>query len=342
MSATRVMVGVADLSGSQLGTLRIGPMVRRSPEPAYSTVCICGARSTASQSAIRNGSARCRSTNCGKQDTHSSLRYDRLADGSLKAHLKGLESKADFARAEASRRRMEAETEGYVLPAQHPPKNYFEDGPLTHRQTLELRARREELEAIDRADREAAEAPIKAAEAKLRETQAKVLKTQRARLLDNIIDVEAFSDPALNGVVMTEEQARTYNQSEFRKVRERRKSIDWTDELLGRLGAYFERNGLRLISAAMLEAALQRFDEVGLVPQIQVPAPKAQHPVRIGSSTRSIEPEMIDGWDLVTGEPKKWTVRSLDKLSSEEYRRALRLYKDDLQFPYVGGYQGKR
>src|ERR1700685_2021630 len=140
MSTTRVMSGVIDFTGTESNGLAIGQMVRRSPEPKYETVCKrCSAHSFATQSQLRNGSARCQASNCGK----SSPKRERLAESQRSAAQR--QAEAEQAALEASAARMAAETDVYHRPERYAPTT-DENRVLTERERLSLRQWKEEQE----------------------------------------------------------------------------------------------------------------------------------------------------------------------------------------------------
>ena len=211
---------------------------------------------------------------------------------------------------------------------------------MTERDRLSLRAERERLAAEERAERERIEAPIRVAEQKLKATHLELIKVYRSRLLGEVCDSDAFCDPAVADVRMTAKQADEFNRDEFRRYLNTHPDTFVNDELLERLGAYFDVNGLRIVSAQMIENLIERYREAGLLPER--PAPESElEPVAEPESPESPKPGLIDGWDLESGEPRKWTPRELDRLSSTDYRRALRLYKSDLALPNAGPGPGR-
>ena len=238
---------------------------------------------------------------------------------------------------------MEAETADYQLPASRP-NNTPKHVVMSERERAVLREHRRELEAQEAAEREAREAPIRAATEELNEIHNKLIALQRERLLSNIKDVDAFADPDLATVRMTEEQASNYNREQFNLYRAQHPDVYFDEILLGRMGSYFERNSLRIISAAMIANVIERFKEAALLPERPTPTPSQPYEPKptVNLTIAAPKTELVDGWDLLSGEPRKWTPRELDRLSSDDYRRALRLYRADLELPNVGPSAGVR
>lgn len=225
-----------------------------------------------------------------------------------------------------------AETDGYTLPVSRP-SHPVTDGPMLERDRILLCAHREEVEA---AEREASEAPIRDAEVALKETHRKLAMVMRERLLAEVRDPDVFLDQQVATIRMTEQQAEEYNLQQFRTYREQYPDIYWTEQLVDQVGRYFDKNELKIVSTAMIKNVIERFEEAGLLPE----RPEDDTPGTVDESepqqVEPPQPELIDGWDIESGEPKKWTPRALDRLSSTEYRRALHLDKAALSLPNIG------
>jgi hypothetical protein len=230
---------------------------------------------------------------------------------------------------------MESETAGYKKVNNRPPVS-DDPGPLTERQRISLRAHREEQEAAQRAERERLEAPVKEAQAKLLATHRELAKVERERLEATVKDPDAYADPALNGQRMTEAEADQFNRTEFQRFRAANPELYVTGELVDHLGRYFAKNGLHLISAPMLDRAVSRFRDAGLLPERPAPQPMIK---RIETPARVPVPKAQDietGWDELTGEELTLTRRQVNALSAEQYKRFARLTKDKLGLPNVG------
>lgn len=252
---TRVMVGVADLSGQRVNNLRIGAMVARHPLPRYETVCErCGAKSMVGQRDIATGKARCLAAGCGN---------DKL-------------------------------------------REYLNDSP---RKAAERDAQRKR-------------AVLSAAEEHLKQTYRQLNAVVRERLTGRVRDSDRIPiDPAVAGITMTLEEAAQFNRGEFRKYRDTHPEIYWTPELVEQLGRYFDANGLQIVTAAMLGRLIERFREAGLLPD----APELQNarvPEPVEESEQPSGPEVHIGRDWQTGEKREYTEREVNRMSSEEFKRA--------------------
>lgn len=335
------MPGIANFSGQQVNTLNVDSMQSRHPEPRYGTTCKkCGAKSTTSHTAIRNKTARCLNSACGKETVAKQLASDRRQPRhDAQALASELSSAARQAQEAASAARMDSETADYRLPASRPPVTVSEV-PMTERDRLSLRAHREEVAAAERSEREEHERPIREAEAKLRETSRELAKVYRARLLAEVKDPDIPVDPALNGIAMSEGDASKFNGSEFRKYKDAHPDFYWDHGLLERIGNYCELNGIGLISAAILGKVVDRFREYGLLPKRPRPEPQPKPETRpyvnLTIERTSARPETYEGWDLDSGQRREYSKREVDRMSADQYRRVFRIYRDALELPNVG------
>jgi hypothetical protein len=207
---------------------------------------------------------------------------------------------------------------------------------MKERDRLSLKAYREEIEAKDRAERDEQERPIREAANTLKETSRKLAAVYRERLLGRVPDPDRIPvDRELSGISMSFADADKFNRAEFVKFRQAHSDVHWNDELIKNIGQYFEQNGLQIVTSSMIARVIERYGEAGLLPDPPQPEPDpapVPEPVPVIAS----EPELIDGYDLESGEPRKWKPRELDRLSADQYRRALRLYKQNLALPNVG------
>jgi hypothetical protein len=199
----------------------------------------------------------------------------------------------------------------------------------SERNRLEIREFRNLEAAKEQERREAEERPIKEAEEKLQKNFRKLAEVYRERLLGTVPDPDRIPvDPAVAAVVMSLDDAGKFNKNEFIKYHDSHPDVFWNDELIDNLGVYFAKNGLQIITSDMIGALIDRYREASLLPeppQVEPEPLQTEEPVQ---TTQASEPELIDGFDLESGAPRKWTARELDRLSSTDYRRALHLYKD--------------
>lgn len=210
---------------------------------------------------------------------------------------------------------------------------------MRERERLSIRTFREEIEAEERAEKERIEAPIRAAKQKLQETAYELTKAYRERLLGNVRDPDVFVDPAVATVRMTKAQAEAHNTEQFRMYYASHPDVYWGPnlELAKALARYWTKNGVEIATAAMFTQVIERMREYGLLPNPPAPEPEPEpEPQPEPNVVEPPKPEVFDGWDLESGEPRTYTRREVDSMDSSTYRRTFRIYREHLQLPTIG------
>lgn len=295
MSTVREMRGVTDLTGStNKEGQRITRMVSRRPLAWELNCTRCGT----SQFPVAHAKAQyatCRNNTCGQS---------------------------------LSSRRATLATTSAVVPAIR--SRDSESTRQFHEEEAELERVAEEQRSADAAKRE-------------EEKRQSVRERQRKFVAES---VAAGPDPLFAGVdpetiegriSVPVNQVGTWNKNEADKFKQNCPDYCVCPENFEALAGYLERNapGLVLVSAKQLEAAFRRLQSLGLLKEHPVvtsqPEPEKSKATAVNleiapPSDPNSPDAVVDGWDLESGAPRKWANRELDKLSSTDYRRALRLY----------------
>jgi hypothetical protein len=298
MSSRRVMNGATDLTGSTNPQgQRITRMVTRRPLAWELRCTICGG----SQSPVAHNRAEyavCRNTNCGKSVTSPRATLATTVNKSVAVRSRDSESARQFHTEEEQRERQRAEAD-------------------------------EKRQAAEQGQRE--------------EERQKARKKLIAESITADIDpLFAGIDPAtLAGrISVPVNKVTEWNRDQVHLFKKSCPGYFPCPENFDALVGYLQRNapGLRLISAKQWEAAYRRLASLGLLKERPVVTSESE-PERERAQTVVLEvgppsdpnsPDaVVDGWDLESGAPRKWTNRELDKLSSTDYRRALHLYSVD-------------
>jgi hypothetical protein len=286
---------------------------------------------------IRNGAARCRNTSCGIEATTRRVEAASRRAGKQDAFRNAttIESEAQRAREREAAARMEAETAHYQMGRPLSQYRSTETGPMTERDRLAIRQRREEEAAQAAAEEEARVAP-------LIELHRKIAAEQRKRFLsDEIIDIEPFVSEGFEGFDLGWEGSGAFNADSLKQFMKNHPEFAYTSNNLNLLGNYFDRNGLKVTTLEMIENLYRSMVEAGIQFEQRVPEPTPQPEpstprkvsLRIGPPSG---PPVWEGWDLVTGEPKNFTEREVRNMSSEIFKRTFRLTPDKLALPNVG------
>jgi hypothetical protein len=192
---------------------------------------------------------------------------------------------------------------------------------MRHRDLLTIREHRAEVEAQERAERERIERPIREAEARLKETHRKLHAVAVERLLGKVKDPDRVPvDAELIGAKMSRTDADKFNVAEFRKFRESHPEVYLNPELLENMGAYWDANGLQIISANMLSALIDRYRHAGLLPDAPAPDPEPL-PAPEPEAAKPAGPVVHIGVDWQTGREREFTRREVDRMSADEFRK---------------------
>lgn len=93
--------------------------------------------------------------------------------------------------------------------------------------------------------------------------------------------------------------------------------------------AYLHRNGVEIFSVAELSRAFTKLRDFGLLTEKSEPE---QEPVQAIPDTVE-EPKrddgIMDGFDLETGEPRRYSAFEIDRMSAETFKRTFRLKLED-------------
>ena len=201
-----------------------------------------------------------------------------------------------------------------------------------------FRAREDEAsQAAQRHHEELQAAAVEAAKSQLAETTRKIGVEVRLRLRKGVDDGLA-RDSEADGLSLSADDASRYNSAELRKFRTERPDAYLSDSNIETLGSYFERQGLRLISAKVLSAAYDRLSEYGLLEQRSAPVAKPTPPVeqslaRHPEPAPHEQPETYAGLDPATGQPCTYTAFQVSQMDAATFRK-LCMRRTDLVLPF--------
>jgi hypothetical protein len=338
------MNGLAEfLPGQGVGRLRVQQMISRRPEPKYEVKCdLCNSLQVVTHTQLRNESARCKFSGCGKSTTKRSR--DLFADERQRLATREAERLAE--EREVSERRMSAEADGWERPLS-----------LAEQQAKIFRERRdqEERERIEAAQR-AAEAPRLEAEREAAEEREKQEAAQRERdekqrrywaeWVQSDNDTKLFVTDAMRTAKMTKAEAEQFTAKAAEQFAASPEYAPFrTPENADAILGYLQRNGIRIADVETIRGAFVRLRDLGLLKAKPAPAPQpVQQPQRVNLSVApeskappQPQPIVYHGWDLATGEPRVYSEREIERMSSEQMARALQMrVRGELELPRIG------
>lgn len=340
MSIGRLSASFGDWTGRQNDHgLKVIRLVSLHP-PAYHTKCVgCGCETTVVHSKIAY--QQCRSSACG-QPVRKPSRLERERAEALERERQEEQNALRLAEL-----RMAEETQDYTMPAKRPvtPGN---SAPMSERERIEMRQRREEIEAQEAAERETRERPIRELTQQLNETHRRIAEMERQVLTDpKILDANFWHDPQCDGLdFLTAEGIAQWNVAQFRSFAQNHPEFAITDNNLSLLNNYFSKHSVLLFTHTMLERVYKRMIECG----IEFDAPKTEEPAESDldyaqrapanltiAPSKPHQEETFSGFDLETGEPREYSAREIDRMSSEQMKRALQMTtRGTLELPHIG------
>jgi hypothetical protein len=186
--------------------------------------------------------------------------------------------------------------------------------------------------AEEQRKREEAERPIKEAAAKLTETHRKLIEIGREAFRKQKPDPEWLTPASAFGLSMSLEKAKKFVASESQRFVNENPSFFRCDETKDMIFDYifYQKPEIKVPNADCFRAAWLRLKELGLIkekPEEVSPTVEAEpefEPVEPQSS----DARFVDGWDIVTGEPRKYSQREIHHMSADQYRHAFKLYGD--------------
>jgi hypothetical protein len=306
MSAVRVMP-FADLTGRKVNTLTVGNMVSRNPKPRYNVTCECGASTVEGHDRLASGAATCRAL------VHNNVKPTKLQRH--RNEVCTLEDRRRQAERQASESRMEVETEGYERPTEYRPKPSPHQ-PMSERDRLALRERREEAE---RPAREAAEKARRQQEQRERAEQTRLEKTRDLVMREPDPWFMSIVDTRLEGYGLPQKAADALNALEVEKfVQLTPEFQDFkSPETAKQMTSYLARNQVKICNAVTWRSVFNRLRELGVIRPTANPAP-AQPVQRFESKPK----ETVTGRDPNTGGNREYSLRDIDRMTADEYKRA--------------------
>jgi hypothetical protein len=195
---------------------------------------------------------------------------------------------------------------------------------MSERERLSRKQFDEEEAALESAECAERERPIREAEAKLIATHRKLAALEVERLTGRVKDPERYVDPSVASVQMTAKAAHEFNTVEITKYRAEHPEVFWSPEIVDLIGAYLDYNGLKVVTASMIDNVVSRLGSVGLIPD----RPLEPEPIEESSEPEQTrEREKHVGIDLATGEEREFSDFEINRMSADDFRKVFRPFK---------------
>jgi hypothetical protein len=160
------------------------------------------------------------------------------------------------------------------------------------------------------------------------EQEAELKASREAVLADQPDPAWRIPDSAA-GIKMSVDAARSFAKTEADAFLTATPSYYPCKKNWDLMRGYLEAQGVNIPDRNVFAAAFARLSELGLLEQTALeptpePAPEPE-PDQQPIDTVSAEMELLDGWDLQTGEPHKYRLYEVNRMSADEYRLAFRV-----------------
>jgi hypothetical protein len=184
---------------------------------------------------------------------------------------------------------------------------------------------------------------------KVRRDEAAEVEAERKQARESVL--AGKPDPSWKipasaaGLKMTIEQAREFAKTAAAQFVKENPEYHATMNNFETIVAYLTTNGVVIPTSEVFKLAWLRLRELSLIEELErlVPA-KEPETVTQPSEPLPAEGELVDGYDLETGEPRKYSQAEIWKMSSGDLKKAFRMWTDrdgDRRPRFTRGYFGR-
>jgi hypothetical protein len=184
---------------------------------------------------------------------------------------------------------------------------------------------------------------------KVRRDEAAEVEAERKQARESVL--AGKPDPSWKipasaaGLKMTIEQAREFAKTAAAQFVKENPEYHATMNNFETIVAYLTTNGVVIPTSEVFKLAWLRLRELSLIEELErlVPA-KEPETVTQPSEPLPAEGELVDGYDLETGEPRRYSQAEIWKMSSGDLKKAFRMWTDregDRRPRFTRGYFGR-
>jgi hypothetical protein len=184
---------------------------------------------------------------------------------------------------------------------------------------------------------------------KVRRDEAAEVEAERKQARESVL--AGKPDPSWKipasaaGLKMTIEQAREFAKTAAAQFVKENPEYHATMNNFETIVAYLTTNGVVIPTSEVFKLAWLHLRELSLIEELErlVPA-KEPETVTQPSEPLPAEGELVDGYDLETGEPRKYSQAEIWKMSSGDLKKAFRMWTDrdgDRRPRFTRGYFGR-
>jgi hypothetical protein len=188
----------------------------------------------------------------------------------------------------------------------------------------------DEERAEEQRKRDEAERPIREAEAKLSETHRKLYQFEKAEVEAGRPDPGWELPTSAAGLSMSVEEAKQFAQSEGEVFVAEHPEYYASKNNFDAVVRYLSIQGVVIPTRDCFAQAVERLRRFGLLEARPTPAPQLEpvespEPVELTEAPSS---DLVDGFDIQTGEPRRYSQKEIWKMSSADLKIAFRMWTD--------------
>lgn len=187
---------------------------------------------------------------------------------------------------------------------------------------------REELAAEERRKREELEKPIRTAEAALTESHKKLYEFHKKEVQAGRPDPGWECPTDALDLSMSVDEAKRFVQEQSRIYCSQHPDYFPCEENFRVVMNYLcaQKPDVFIPTAACFELAVERLRLFGLIRERPEPEPVVEQTPEQIEQEAPPQDQLTDGWDIQTGQPRKFTQREIHQMSSSEFKRAFRMW----------------
>jgi hypothetical protein len=184
---------------------------------------------------------------------------------------------------------------------------------------------------------------------KVRRDEAAEVEAERKQARESVL--AGKPDPSWKipasaaGLKMTIEQAREFAKTAAAQFVKENPEYHATMNNFEAIVSYLTTNGVEIPTSEVFKLAWLRLRELSLIEELERSEPaKEPEPETQPSEPIPAETELVDGFDLETGEPRRYSQAEIWKMSSGDLKKAFRMWTDregDRRPRFTRGYFGR-
>jgi hypothetical protein len=188
----------------------------------------------------------------------------------------------------------------------------------------------EEARAEEERKREQAERPIREAAQKLNENHRKLFDLEKAEVIAGRPDPSWELPASAAGLSMSVDEAKAFVQREAEAYRDEHPEYYPSPKNFDAIKGYLSVQHVAIPNKECFALAVERLTRFGLLEERPTPAQsleiEEQHAPNL--PTEAPSSDLVDGWDIESGEPRKYSEKEIWQMSSSDLKKAFRMWAE--------------